>query len=208
MEKKIINYPDNIETGSHYFFDYRKHEEHLISRLLEVGKKYHIKDIIPLDVKDISIARWVRLKCKYGCCKYGTNWCCPPESPDFSEMKEILNEYGRALLLHGTMINKHFYKNNNQKRRIQIKTWKATVVLERLLFLEGYYKAFSLVSDTCALCKECAYPDPCKFPKERRPTVASCSIDIFQTLKNIGKSYDIAQEVTEEYQSFSIILLG
>ena len=68
-------------------------------------------------------------------------------------------------------------------------------------------KSYDLVSENCALCKDCAYPDNCLFPMERRPSVESCSIDIFQTLRNIGKPFKIAHDVTDEYHCYSIILL-
>ncbi|MGD8845745.1 MAG: DUF2284 domain-containing protein, partial [Desulfobacteraceae bacterium] len=152
-------------------------------------------------------APWVRLKCKYGCSKYGKSWCCPPETPDPEKMKVILEGYREALLLCGVIKNNDFYKENQRKRRIQVNTWKGTLVLERRLFLSGYYKAFGLVSENCALCKSCPYPRECKFPKDRRPSVESCSIDIFQTLKNIDRKFRIAKKVTSEYNCYSIILL-
>ncbi len=207
MNEKLITLCDLTEKDIDTVFEVKKSGTELINKLIAVGQKYNIQDIIPLSTDDICIAHWVRLKCKYGCSKFGTSWCCPPETPSPEQTKVILSEYNKALLLHGTMKNTHFYRNNNQKRRIQVSTWKGTVALERFLFLEGYYKAFSLVSDTCALCKICSYPNPCKFPKDRRPSIESCAIDIFQTVMNIGKSYEIAKEVTEEYQCFSIILL-
>lgn len=179
----------------------------IIRELSKIGKKYNIHEIIPLNTKDIDIAHWVRLKCKYGCDKYGTNWCCPPESPDPEQTKALLDEYEKALLLRTSIKNNQFNRDNSQKRRIQVNSWKGTFALERQLFLAGYYKAFSLVAENCALCKECTYPKACLFPLYRRPSIESCSIDIFQTLKKIGKTFKIAQDVTEEYNSYSIILL-
>lgn len=182
-------------------------EQGLLEGLIALGKKYNISEITPLNTKDICVAHWVRLKCKYGCRNYARNWCCPPETPDSEHTRALLDEYRKALLLCGTVRNSQFYRNNHTKRRIQVNIWKGTVALERWLFLAGYYKAFALVSENCALCKDCAYPDNCLFPMERRPSVESCSIDIFQTLRNIGKPFKIAHDVTEEYQCYSMILL-
>lgn len=182
-------------------------EKDTIEEIRRLGKKYNINEIIPLSTSDICVAQWVRLKCKYGCNKYGTSWCCPPETPAPDETQAFLNEYKKALLLCGTITNGDFYRDNQKKRRIQINTWKGTIALERYLFLAGYYKVFSLVSENCALCKECSYPDECKFPTDRRPSVESCSIDVFQTLRNIGKPFKIAHDVTEEYNCYSIILV-
>lgn len=182
-------------------------EKGILEELRNLGKHYNINEIIPLDTSDISVAQWVRLKCKYGCKKYGTSWCCPPETPSPDETKALLCEYSKALLLCGTARNSQFYMDNQKKRRVQVNAWKGTVALERRLFLAGYYKAFALVSENCALCKECAYPDACIFPMDRRPSVESCAIDIFQTLKNIGKPFQLAHDVTDEYNCYSMILL-
>jgi predicted metal-binding protein len=194
--------PNNL-----YLLENSRKEKDIIAQLAKLGKKYNIHEIIALNTMDICVAPWVRLKCKYGCNKYGKSWCCPPETPTPEKMQDILKEYQKAILLCGSLRNGEFYKENQKKRRIQVNTWKGTVALERRLFLAGYYKAFSLVSETCALCKACTYPDECKFPTDRRPSVESCSIDIFQTLKNINKQFQIAQTVSAEYNCYSIILL-
>jgi predicted metal-binding protein len=190
-----------------FFLEKGQKEKDILEELRKLGKKYSINEIVPLSTRDISVAQWVRLKCKYGCKKYGTSWCCPPETPSPDETKALLSEYSKALLLCGTARNSAFYMDNQKKRRVQVNGWKGTVALERRLFLEGYYKAFSLVSERCALCKECGYPDECKFPMDRRPSVESCSIDVFQTLKNIGKPFEIVKNVKDEYNCYSIILL-
>jgi predicted metal-binding protein len=194
--------PDNI-----YSIEDSRKKRDLLAELAELGKKFNINEIIHLNTEDICVAPWVRLKCKYGCSKYGKSWCCPPETPDPEKMQIVLKGYREALLLCGTIKNGHFYRDNQRKRRIQVNTWKGTLALERRLFLAGYYKAFGLVSENCALCKTCTYPRECKFPKDRRPSVESCSIDIFQTLKKINRQVQIAQEVTSEYNCYSIILL-
>ncbi len=182
-------------------------DQDILAKARNFAKKYNIHTILPLDTKDISVAHWVRLKCKYGCQKYGKSWCCPPETPPPEKTEAMLNEYKKALLLIGRLRNTDFYKNNAKKRKINVNTWKGTVALERFLFLSGYYKAFSLVSECCALCKKCEYPVDCKFPMDRRPSVESCSIDIFQTLRTIGERIQIAQNIQDEYNCYSIILL-
>ncbi len=185
----------------------QRRERELLELLLEQGRRYGIEEILPIATRDIAVARWVRLKCKYGCRKYGTSWCCAPETPGPDETRAILAEYSRALLLRAAVWNDHFYRENNRKRRVQVSVWKGVVALERLLFLRGYYKAFSLVADRCALCKECLYPDACRFPMDRRPSVESMSIDVFQTLRNVGREPRVAGDVRDRYDCYSIILL-
>jgi predicted metal-binding protein len=79
--------------------------------------------------------------------------------------------------------------------------------MERMLFLEGYYKAFSLVGECCALCKTCAYPKECRFPQEKRPSVESFSIDVIGTLKKLGASSQVATSTSEAFNYYGVILL-
>ena len=179
----------------------------LTQRLLEKGRAYGLNAIFPFNIDKIAVAEWVHLKCRYGCNHYNTNWCCPPATPDPDKVRAILTEYATALLLVGTNNCSDFYLNNERKRISQVRCWKGTISLERMLFLEGYYKAFSLVGECCALCKECAYPDDCRFPQEKRPSVESFSIDVIGTLKNLGTTSEVATRTCETYSYYGIILL-
>ena len=181
--------------------------QHLIRRLHKKGEHYGLNRIIPFPTAKIIVANWVRLKCRYGCSRYNTSWCCPPATLKTDRVQTVLDEYETAILLVGSTDRADFYLNNNRKRAKQVRCWKGVVSLERLLFIEGYYKAFSLVSECCALCKTCVYPQACKFPQEKRPSVESFSIDIFGTLKTLGLHGKVAGNRKESYNYYSIILL-
>jgi predicted metal-binding protein len=172
-----------------------------------LAKEMGFIEVHVLKTSDIVTARWVGLKCRYGCANYNTSWCCPPAAPDLPTTRDLLAEYDLALLLVSKDANEHFYRNSPEKRRKQIKHWKSTVALERKLFLMGYYKAFGIPAETCALCKECAYPKQCKFPNEKRPSLEACSIDVFETIKRIGRSATLVRNVADSYHSYSLILL-
>ena len=179
----------------------------LVNRLLEKGRPYGINEIFPFKTEKIKVAEWVHLKCCYGCSRYNTHWTCPPATPGPAKVREILSEYETALLLVGSKSCADFYLENDRKRRSQIRCWKGTISLERMLFLEGYYKAFSLVGECCALCKTCAYPQDCRFPQEKRPSVESFSIDVIGTLRNLGATARVATHTRETYTYYGIILL-
>lgn len=175
--------------------------------LHEKGRQYGLESILPFSIQDIVTAQWVNLKCRYGCSQYNANWSCPPATPDLSEARTILSEYSTALLLAGSQNRNDFYRDSNRNRTDQVKYWKGIVSLERLLFLKGYDKAISLVSGACSLCKKCAYPDACRFPMEKRPTVESFCIDLFGTLKKLDIHTRVAMELNETFKYYSIILL-
>ena len=181
--------------------------ETMRKELLEKGKRYNITEIIPFPPKEMIVAEWVNLKCRYGCSKFGTSWCCPPATPKPDRVHQLLEEYETALLLVGQQKLPEFYLNNPRKRLKQVRQWKGTVSLERFLFLKGYYKAFSLAGESCALCKECAYPNDCRFPRERRPSLESLSIDVIGTLKKLGRKPRIAQHPCEPFSYYAVILV-
>lgn len=183
--------------------------QELVNRLLLKGKGYGIEEVIPIRVSDIQVANWVQLKCRYGCQRFNQSWCCPPATPHPDDVRAILREYAVALLLVSRQ-KEHpdFRQNNANRKRIrQVQYWKGPVALERLLFLAGYYKSFSLVSVCCALCKRCAYPEDCRFPQEKRPSLESFSIDVFGTLRTLNRPPAILQEKGEAVSLYSMILV-
>jgi predicted metal-binding protein len=179
----------------------------VLDRLLEKSRRYGLDRVIPFSVDNIIVEEWVHLKCRYGCSKYNTNWCCPPATPNPGKVRNILAEYSLALLLVGSAKCPDFYRDNQRKRAMQVRCWKGTVSLERTLFLSGYYKAFSLVGECCALCQTCAYPDDCRFPQEKRPSVESFSINVIGTLKNVGIETKVAENAADVFSYYAIILL-
>ncbi len=181
--------------------------DHMLNHIAGKGKKYGIESIKPFKVEKIELGEWVGLKCRYGCSQFGRNWSCPPATPDLSQSRAIIREYSIALLLTGTQRCTNFYVNNSKKRTEQVRYWKGTVSIERQLFLHGYDKAFSLVAGSCALCKECAYPEPCHFPSEKRPTIESLGIDVIGTLKNLGIDTEVAKDPRGLFNYYAVVLL-
>ncbi len=179
----------------------------LLRCLTQNARRYGLELLVPFPAEKILVSQWVHLKCRYGCKKYNTNWCCPPATPGPETARSILGEFREALLLVGTQDCPDFYLDNGRKRAKQVRCWKGTVSLERSLFLEGYYKAFGLVGETCGLCKECAYPGDCRFPQEKRPSVESFSIDLLGTLQNLGIRPRLAQKRRDLFHYYGIILV-
>lgn len=205
--KKIVMFPDNGNKKAKSFRGNNSISDQLLRSLLEKNRNYGLEKIIPFPIEKIDVAEWVSLKCQFGCSQYNTNWCCPPTSPDLVKVKAVLQEYSQALLLVGSRQCKDFYLNNAKRRAEQVRSWKEVVGIERQLFLEGYDKAISLVSGSCALCKKCTYPEACRFPQERRPPIEAFSIDLIGTLNNLGLSTPVAQETDDKFNYYAIILL-
>ncbi len=179
----------------------------LIDELHKMGSKFGITTVQSFSVEKLVIKDWVNLKCRYGCTSYGTNWSCPPATPKPNEARKIISEFETALLLEGHRKCANFYRNNRRKREDAVRYWKGIVSTERFLFLKGYYKAFALVSSVCSLCKQCTYPDACRFPQEKRPTIESFSIDLIGTLHNLGATSNVATSSQDAFNYYGLVLL-
>jgi predicted metal-binding protein len=172
---------------------------------------------------DLIVREWVRNKCLFGCDEL--RWYCPPFTKNPEETKKLLKEYKRALLIG--------FKNiitEDQQRKAQITIFE----LEKLCFLNGYYKAFGLFPGPCKLCKKCSvslhlnkiikelttldnnlssitfqslHKKYCRRSKEARPSMEALGIDVFSTLKKLGKEINIIKHKDEDFLSFGLILI-
>lgn len=139
----------------------------------------------------VVTAPWVRMKCRFGCGSYNTSHCCPPNTPTHRETQEILNCYHRALLIRCA--------------NDEIPTMIVTR-LEREIFLAGYYKALGLGAGPCNLCEKCN-PTRCLHPKETRPSMESCGIDVFATVRANGYPIDVLVDRSCGENSYGLVLI-
>jgi predicted metal-binding protein len=153
--------------------------------------------IIKMD--SIVTAAWVRWKCTYGCGGYGSSLCCPPNSPTHQETRELLDCYENALLVHFTG-NIESLKEDPAEPTIVVTT------LEREIFLAGYYKAFALGAGPCRLCAECTMKE-CRHPETARPSMESCGIDVFSTVRNNGYHIEVLKDLSNQMNRFGLVLI-
>lgn len=160
----------------------------LIKKAIELG----CEQAVIIHPNTITVGRWVQLKCKYGCEEYGKKLTCPPHSPSHEEMKEILREYNKALLLHGHL--------SWQMRYI-------TAEVEKMAFSMGFYKAFGLGAGPCKLCENCETTASCVRTMEARPSMEACGIDVYQTAKNHNLKIETLKNNNEEANIYGLVLL-
>jgi len=81
-----------------------------------------------------------------------------------------------------------------------------SLCLEIEMFLDGYYKAWSMGSGPCRLCKECDLSTPCRHGYEARPSMEACGIDVFKTARDNGFSIEVVKTHEDERNVFGVIL--
>jgi predicted metal-binding protein len=172
-------------------------------KFIESAKNLGADDATVIKTDSIVTAAWVRWKCHYGCGRYGSSLCCPPNSPNYLETRELIKCYENALLIH-------------HKTRFQSKTQQTlfAVTLEKEFFFAGYYKAFAFGEVHCMLCGQCA-KGQCLHPGDARPSMEACGIDVFTTVRNNGFSIEVLPKCLEgtptedvpDVNRFSLVLI-
>jgi len=154
-----------------------------------------------IDPGSVVTAEWVRLKCQFGCPGFGRSLCCPPHTPTPEVTRRVIDSYQKAILLH-----RHI--TEGRKRSERTKQFNEIVVqLEIEIFLEGYYKAWSMTSGPCRLCKECDLSSLCKHGMEARPSMEACGVDVFKTARDNGFPIWVVRSYEEEQNIYGLILV-
>ena len=149
-----------------------------------------------IDPRSVVTAEWVRMKCQYGCSGFGTSLCCPPHSPTPEITRKVVDSYQKAILAHRRLPKGEKAKLFNE----------AVVDLEIKIFLDGYYKAWSMGSGPCRLCKECNLTS-CKNGFTARPSMEACGIDVFKTARDNGFPIEVIKAHGEERNIYGLILV-
>ncbi len=154
--------------------------------ILSVGKKYGIDEALIIYTSKIDVNEWVEAKCRFGCEKFGINYCCPPHTFTPEQTRKILKEYRRAALIFG----KEGSLEDQKKFR------EALIEMEKELFKNNYYKAFALVPGPCNVCSRCHVLDgmQCIHPAQKRPAIEGMGIDVFATVKRFKRNFEMNKE--------------
>ena len=169
-----------------------------LDQYLEKALKAGIDHAMVVQTSKVHTAPWVRMKCQFGCRQYGQSHCCPPRTPTSDEMRRILDSYTHAILLHWNWKEgvKPIDEFNN-----------AVVDTELALFLDGYYKAWSMGSGPCRLCEKCNISGQCVHGTKARPSMEACGIDVFRTVREHGLPVRVLKERSEERHGYGLVLV-
>ncbi|MGA2152604.1 MAG: DUF2284 domain-containing protein [Geobacteraceae bacterium] len=144
-----------------------------------------------VEASSIVTAPWVGLKCRFGCAGYNTSLCCPPITPSYLEMREVIGSYKHALLIH--------CKDVAGPTRIVCE-------LEREIFLSGYHKAFGLGAGPCQLCGECNLKK-CVHTEDTRPSMEACGIDVYATVRANGYPIAVVKDQGDDANYYGLVLV-
>ena len=157
-----------------------------------------------LDPRDIVVAEWVRMKCRFGCREYGRNAACPPSTPPVEECARFFREYRRAAVFHFAKTVDRPEDRHAWTRKLNLELLK----LEAEVFKAGFVKAFLLFFDSCGICLECTGGrTSCKEPKLARPTPEGMAVDVYSTIRKIGYPIKVLSDYDQEMNRYAFLLV-
>jgi predicted metal-binding protein len=162
--------------------------------LCELAKgKTGVLDARIISPSKVITAAWVRLKCQFGCDGFGQCLVCPPFTPTPEQMRNVLDDYRRAVLLHCLP-------------DADVKAIAAE--LERKIFLLGHWKAFGLGAGPCYFCEECNLKGKqCRHADRARPSMEACGIDVFSTVKKAGFPIEVVRNIRQCPNYYGLVLV-
>ena len=143
----------------------------------------------------VVIDERVRLKCLIPLCdKYNQNLMCPPNLPSVEEFRKSLKKYSKAMYVQ-LAFEKQGKVSKAEIRRYGLRLHKIIHELERKALSLGYPLAAGLIGGSCKLCRKCVGPAGlCKHSLMARPSMEGMGIDVIQTAKKIGLSFDFSSQ--------------
>ncbi len=167
-------------------------------------EKHGFFDYRWIDPASIIVARWVRMKCIFGCDEYGKTGSCPPNTPPIDECERFVREYRTAAIFH---FEKKVDKPEDRhawSRDINIRLLR----LERDVFLAGNVKAFLLPMDSCTLCVKCpGTRSECKEPMRARPSPDALGIDVYSTVLKAGYPIEVLPDYDRSMNRYAFLLV-
>ena len=175
---------------------------------------------IVIDPHTVITAPWPRLRCQFGCESYGHNHCCPPEAPDYTRTRAVLDSYSTAILFRihhygasrmpggaGQLFHRRPVPHpplRGQPHGLGVRP--AAVSGGVLQGPRLRQRAVQAVSGPCKLCPACD-PAGCRFPGKAIPSMEGCGIDVFATARAHGLEIHTLREMGEEHSHFGLILV-
>jgi predicted metal-binding protein len=160
-------------------------------KYIELALKKGAEEARIIDASTIKTAAWVRFRCQFGCTHYGTNLTCPPYTPTAEETQKAIDGYSYALLVR-------FKTIDDAKQLIPD--------IERMIFLDGMYKAFGFKAGRCGLCPECNLKT-CINTTQSRPSMEAAGIDVYETVRRNGFPIEVVTRTDDIGNYFGMILI-
>ncbi len=142
----------------------------------------------PCDVSTLKPMKQVREMCASDRCHaYNHNWTCPPNCGTLEECSEKIKKYRQGILLQTI---------GHMQKDIDTRCYRET----ELLHMENFLKFTSLIRQAdpnalclgaggCRICKQCAFPEPCRFPEKAYSSMEGYGLFVTQVCRENNIPY-------------------
>lgn len=163
--------------------------EQWITKALDIG----FSVAAPLDISTLQPREDVRAMCSADKCRaFGKNWTCPPHCGTLAECEEKMRRYSRGILLQTV---------GKMEKTIDTKAYRRTEALhlERFhqlsqMVREVHSNVLCLGSGGCRICKECAFPEPCRFPDKACSSMEGYGLFVTKVCRDNGIQYHYGEK--------------
>jgi predicted metal-binding protein len=141
-----------------------------------------------LDISTLNPRVDVRSMCAADKCRaYGKNWTCPPHCGTLEECRVQIKSYCNGILVQTT---------GQTEKTIDTKAYRRTEQAHLARFHQltreiraQHPNALCLGSGGCRLCKQCAWPEPCRQPEMACSSMEGYGLFVTQVCRDNGAEY-------------------
>ena len=153
--------------------------------------EYPIYEYRLLDTKELSVAERVRIVCKQECERYGTTWACPPAVGTLKECEARIHSYDRAIFF-SSVAEVSDLMNMEEMLATRDAHEELTTKVAEYLKGEGFC-TFTLSTESCDICKECAYlkGEPGRHPERMHPCLESHGVVVSEIVEQKQMEYNL-----------------
>lgn len=168
-------------------------EEDPLVQLLEKAKEMGFDVAVRLDPQKLIAREDVRAMCAENKCgAYGKNWTCPPVIGTIEACQERMGRYKRGILLqtvgHMTKTVDTACYRETEQRHMDNFYGLADEIRKK------YPDALCLGAGGCRVCKQCAYPQLCRYPQKAVSGMEGYGLFVTQVCRDAGVPYHYGEK--------------
>ncbi len=160
---------------------------------LEEAKRLGFDMAVELDPQRLVAREDVRAMCAEDKCgAYNKNWTCPPAIGSVEKCQQQMQQYKRGILLQTVG---HMTKTVDSKcyRETEQRHLQSFYALAEKIRRE-HPDALCLGAGGCRVCKQCAYPESCRFPEKAVSSMEGYGLFVTQVCRDAGVAYHYGEK--------------
>ena len=159
-----------------------------VTKWIDLARELGFTAAQPLKVSTLHPRTDVRAMCAEDKCRaYGKNWTCPPHCGTLEQCESRIRSYSEGILLQvvgkmGKDIDSRAYRQTEQRFLELFYAFS-----ERIR--EQYPDALCLGAGGCRVCRECAWPEACRFPGKACSSMEAYGLFVTEVCRENGVAY-------------------